>query len=441
MITMVKLKKSKFRILVCAISCMLSMNPYFLWETFGGGVLRYPSYGLYIVSAYYMISSRKTDKKFTIKKEHGLLLVALILIYAITYLHVYGGVSFQQALGGICLFVYLFSIIIADEQMQRDVFDTFTKVLIITLIPGLIYYILELFGVSLSIGTIYSQNQLNYQKSVEYTMMSDNTSFYKLYIGAVMRVNTNTRFSGIYDEAGLVGTVTALCLVARGFKLKNNRTNTLLLICNLITFSLAGYILIFIYFILKWIRKSQWKLVAGGIAFGIGFYFLLNTTINLAPLTFLQNRFLRGNGILSIVNNRETSHFDVGYMQLKNSGILTQLIGFGRGADLANVYMNGSSSYRCLIYNYGYVGFTVMMLTLLYSVRKYLRKIWNHWPQFSLILIFAISIYQRPSVFSPYYFIILLGGCSYLQRKYIAKEQKVRYANASNQVRVPAPRG
>ena len=190
--------------------------------------------------------------------------------------------------------------------------------------------------------------------------------------------------------------------------------------------------LIFAYFFLKWIRRGQWKLVIGGVCFFIGLYFLLNINLNSAAFTFLQNRFLRNGGLLGIVNNRETSHFDIGYSSFLSSNLITKLIGYGRGADSANIYMSGSSSYKCLVYNYGYFGFGLMMVNLLYLVKIYFHKIWNYWPQITLIILFAISIYQRPSVYSPYYFLILLGGCSYLMNFRYVNNEIVRYQNAGN---------
>ena len=176
----------------------------------------------------------------------------------------------------------------------------------------------------------------------------------------------------------------------------------------------------------------HYKNVIGGVCFFIGLYFLLNINLNSAAFTFLQNRFLRNGGLLGIVNNRETSHFDIGYSSFLSSNLITKLIGYGRGADSANIYMSGSSSYKCLVYNYGYFGFGLMMVNLLYLVKIYFHKIWNYWPQITLIILFAISIYQRPSVYSPYYFLILLGGCSYLMNFRYVNNEIVRYQNAGN---------
>ena len=121
------------------------------------------------------------------------------------------------------------------------------------------------------------------------------------------------------------------------------------------------------------------------------------------------------NTLGDIITNYDQIVAGMGYAQFLNGNLIRKLFGFGRGAAAENVYMNGSSSYKCSVFNYGYLGFGLMIFEIVYLYRAYLQKIWKqHWAQFVLIALFLVSVYQRPSVYFPYYFIILYGGAAYL---------------------------
>lgn len=404
---------------ICALAGILSMNPYFVWPTFQNGNFTILVYIMYALSI--MIMFKKISK---IKISSILISFLFLIIYIITYLHVYGGESkITQKIGGLLLFFYLIMFCNLDKEKQANIFKIFVKIFVITLIPGLIYYIFELMGISLSIGIIQSENQLAYAQSAE-GLNNTGIGYYKLYIGAVMRVSSNTRFSGIYDEAGLVGTIAALCLIANKLNIKSNWMKILLFV-EIISFSLAGYILLIGYFLLNSIKNQKWKLVFGSIVILIVGYILLTIDTDNQLIKTLQERIILEDGIITIVNNRLSSKFDIGYSQFENSDFLTKLIGFGRGAATANEYINGSSSYKCSIYNYGYFGFGIMVFTIIVTYRKYLNKIFmEHWDEFCLLVIFILSIYQRPAIYYPYYFIILYGGAAFISSKSIDLNQE-----------------
>lgn len=408
-----KISKRKIKVAICALAGILSMNPYFVWNTFSNGRFTYAVYIVYAFSIFAMLESTKSKRYMTARKFVGILL--LMLVYGFAYLHSSEEIGIKTLIAGFLLFLNLMLYILIDEKLQKEIFKTFVFLFVVSMIPGLIYYILELFGVSLSIGTLYSLNQLNYANSVDYQSVGS-IGYYKHYLGAVMRVNNNTRFAGMYDEAGLIGTVSALCLAARKFELKRNTINKWLLIFLILSFSLAGYLLAILYFFIKRIRRKQWKLCFGIIALVVGFFIFMNIKTDISAINTLQNRFQITEAGMSIINNRETSEYLSGYSEFLNSPLSTKIFGFGRGASVLNVYMNGSSTYKNIIYNYGYLGFGLMVFTILYLYKKFsLRKIGNHWDSVILLVLFCVSMYQRPSVFYPYYFIVLYGGYAYLE--------------------------
>lgn len=405
----------KVYIYICAIAGILSMNPYFVWRTYGGG---YFTYFVYLFDALAIVSCYKLGAKPNrVKKQAFIGLLLLICLYFITYVHSYIDSALTTLIAGAIMFLYLWMIVMCKDDVRAEIFEKFIFLFAISLIPGVFYYVLESLGVSLSIGTLYSTNQLGYQNSAEFQYLTF-ADYYKHYIGAVMRVNANTRFSGIYDEAGLVGTVSAMILCIRRFELKRNPLNIFVLICLVISFSMAGYILVVGYFALKWLKQKQWKLFIGIIVFAIALTIFLNMETNNEAIRFLQTRISITSTGISVVNNRLTSNYMLGFSQFTNGTIFIKLFGFGKGAATVNTYMNGSSSYLDMVYNYGYIGFALMVLTAVYLYcRLRLLSLFKKWDEFVFLIIFLVSMYQRPGIYLPYYFIILLGGQAYIKAR------------------------
>lgn len=414
-----KISYKTIKLFICALAGILSMNPYFVWPTYANGKFTVIVYGVYLLSIIIMF--KKNPK---IKGRNILSMFLLVSIYCITNLNVYGTIKFTTAFGAILVFTYLIAFCNLSREYQKDIFNLFIKLFVISLIPGLVYYILETIGVSLAIGMLKSQNQLNYAQSVE-NLIVNSVGGYKHYIGAVMRISSNTRFSGIYDEAGLVGTVAALCLIAKGFNLKKDNWSKLLLLFAIISFSLAGYILLIGFFLLESLKKQKWKVAIEILILLIAAYILLTGNFDSKLIKTLQNRVIIENGKISIIDNRVTSNFEKGFSELRNGSVKNKLFGFGRGAATANKYINGSSSYKCSIYNYGYLGFGIMIFTIVFIYKPYIKKILsNNWYEFCLLIIFLVSIYQRPSVYLPYYFIILYGGAAFISNQNANLNQK-----------------
>lgn len=405
----IKITRNKFYEYLCAFAGILSMNPYFLWPSFANGILVYLTYVLYAVSIFYLIRS---SAHFKLSKGNFIVGVLFLIMYMHIYVLGAKELAVQTLISGLLGYINLFLLMICQENTKKSIFEKFVILFIISLIPGLIYYILEKIGISLSIGILQSENQLVYSNSAEF--MGD-SGYYKLYIGAVMRVNSNTRFSGIYDEAGLVGTVTALLLVARKFNIKKDKKCRWLLLFNIISFSLAGYLLVAIYFFIKWLRKGQWKLCVGILVGIIGVYGFLNMRTSNILINNLQSRIKVTTTGISLVNNRETSLFEKGYEEFTQASLYRRIMGYGRGASTQNKYMNGSSSYKCIVYDYGYGGFFLMILTItLCYFRGLARRNGDISELITLYVVFMISIYQRPAIMYAYYFIILYGGKEYL---------------------------
>lgn len=400
---------------LCALAGIFSMNPYFVWPSFLHGILNYLTYLLYASASFFLFLCCSPQCGIRKKNVWGTSL--LIIIFLCTYFNSGGNLGLRTLIGACLSYFFLFCLFSRDEDALEKVYKYFIILFIFSVLPGLLYYILELFGISLSIGTIQSENQLAYSNSAEF--VGSSIGNYKLYIGAVMRINSNTRMSGIFDEPGLVGTVAALLLCARRLKFKQDPQSIILFIILFFSFSFAGYIIFALYIVFILLRNRKWKLCLFILIAFIGLIIFMRIDLSNTPLFSIQNRFQFTKDGLTIINNRQTSTFEKGYALFKNASIVTKLFGFGYGASSRNPYLLGSSSYKLTIYNSGYFTFLCMilffcskMLNNLFYQRKINISI--EWDKICLLLLFLISIYQRPAVFYPYYFIILFGGNAYI---------------------------
>jgi len=119
------------------------------------------------------------------------------------------------------------------------------------------------------------------------------------------------RLCGIYNEAGLVGTLCALFLVADKYRIKNRGENTVLLVGGTLSFSLAFYLILGVYFVLINIGKHKFKNAMSlvGVIFAV-IAIKTNSIKITALLHFLNNGYActqeilgEGTVALSIFNN------------------------------------------------------------------------------------------------------------------------------------------
>lgn len=407
--------------LICALAGIFSMNPYFVWPSFLNGILVYMTYILYVVSAFYLFFYCKP--KLGIRKRDLFCVILLLIVFSCVYLHNTGNLGLRTLLGACLSYFFLFCLFTRDRNTQEKIYNYFVILFIVSVIPGIIYYVLELFGISLSIGTIQSANQLAYSNSAEYA--GGAIGSYKLYVGAVMRVDSNTRMSGIFDEPGLIGTVSALLLCSRGLKFKKDKQSILLLFILFLSFSFAGYLLFLLYIASYLLKNGKWKFCLFIVCSIICFVILMNIDLSNTPLAGIQRRFQFTENGLILINNRQTSTFNRGYESFVNADFLTKMFGFGYGASSRNPYLLGSSTYKLSIYNSGYFTFICEILFFCCGIFKtiYKKSFIENWEKLCLLLLFLVSIYQRPSVFYAYYFIILFGGAAFIDNKNLIEQK------------------
>lgn len=152
----------------------------------------------------------------------------------------------------------------------------------------------------------------------------------------------------------------------------------------------------------------------------IGF---INIDFSDPTLSTLQNRIIITESGL-VGDNRTNDAFDALMDDFNRSDLYTRLFGAGDGAigEIQASRNIDGSSYKCMIYNFGYVGYGLSIIWLvMYGIIQMKQKRSDRVQMFSLLVLYLANMYQRPSVFYMGYLLIMFGGMVKAYPEYMAE--------------------
>ena len=391
-----------------------ALNPYIIWNElsgFGGigpYLPRVTELLLFISLVVFDFPRRTINKSKLTICVLLIMLFQLVLIFrscsVLSIINIYSRVSKYLAFA---LFLLL------DEEMQARIFKLFVKLYIIALVPALIVLLLHFVGVSVPFSIIRNTyNESTYTRT-----------YYRMYPGAVYRtvsylINFNQwRICGMMTEPGVIGTFSAFIAICTMKKIKEKPGLWINILGGILSFSLAFYVMSIIGLVLRFVKKNKKAIfIIIGILF-LGYYLFISIDFKNEQLTNLQQRIIITNGALN-GDNRENSSYKKEFDMFLDSGDAeTLLFGNGEGSTLNNPNMVESFSYKSIIYDYGFIGFTFIIFWI--SLCAYFTskgQLIKNLDYFSLFIVFILSIYQRPNVLDAAYIIALFGGLSYMER-------------------------
>ena len=187
-----------------SLSAIMTLSPYFGWH-FKYFVLLAPMLALLAFILSVSIYGFKLDRK------------NLYLFIFALFISIYLNLSdIRTVMVNLVFYIPLLLFIIENRSIKLSSFKIFTKLFAISLIPGLLLYLFHSLGLDLSWKYLEPSNPVKIL----------NSYYYKQYFGAAVLSNFNFdigfpyRLSAIYDEPGVVGTISALILTSTGFKIK-----------------------------------------------------------------------------------------------------------------------------------------------------------------------------------------------------------------------------
>ncbi|ENM3814821.1 hypothetical protein [Vibrio paracholerae] len=366
---------------------LVSLSPYFVWNE-PSFIKLLLSFSLLVTALFFFRAKKIKSKSLFLAFFYSL------IVFFLQFSH--NGIVFS--ISSMTIVVFLFFLL--DDEFKYKSHRAFYNLYALSLIPGLFVFFMLLVGFDISWSYLAVNNELKQQAGL----------FYRNYIGTVILSSQIYpfgsgeifRFSGFFDEPGVVGTVSALLLIADGFNLKNYKSKVVFL-AGVLSFSLAFYLLVVIFLLIK--RTSLFLFLLIPVVFFTSAFF--NSLQNNPIINkYVVERFSKGIDNPSSINNRASDCFiDEFDVFIKGGNVI-----FGNGA---SAHVNTGcdvSSYLTIIYNHGFIGLAIIILLylmMLFCCNVNVKRVHIFLP---FIIMFSMSVYQRPVVLSFWMILIFLGG-------------------------------
>lgn len=367
--------------------CMLS--PYFIW----GRHYLYVVSCLLVVALFIMWSLYRKVLNINYIPFVGLVFSCIFLFYLCS------GASLSWALiqsigSGLLLFSY--------RQFGNRLLVTFKWVFVITLVPSMFLWFWYAVGLPVDIWQIgiiddsVVPNQLKVQGGMHYY----------LYIGSVAldyMIDSGLpvfRICGMYDEPGVVGTVSGLMLAADRVNLKK-KVNILLFAAGVMSLSLAFFVLV----ALSLVFYIRWKIILILILIIVpGFLTLSNSMQKVLHGYTVSRLVIKDSGKLA-GDNRESELSKQNF----NNWLKSDLFQFMFGSQ---VQYDSSATYKQILTRTGLVGF--MLIAVVLFIPFFARP--KTYAAIVFFIIYILSIYQRPTPLHFPFFMIFWCGIMRLSR-------------------------
>ena len=322
----------------------------------------------------------------------------LILLSSIYFLLcTFYTVTGENIITSIFAFITCLAYVLLTDSMQIRVFNIFYKIVLYSSIFSCLIYIVYLLGVNIGFEVVpYYKGEVTFAHYIKWSIF------------AMYESETELRLCGLFNEPGGLGTVCALLFAARYDYMKKWEKVAILLTVAF-SFSLAGFILIFLFITCKIISKNKKNIIYLAI-FALIFLILPYIDFSAERINAFFDRIaITSTGLAG--NNRTKEWFDMPYNQF----LMTNDKWFGMGEGYQLTDYGGVLSYKLYVVQYGLIGYGLWLMGWIHCALK-LSK--NNKKCLLYMMIFFISLYQRPAVITGLYgFVILFGGIKWIQLK------------------------
>lgn len=390
-----QLKKKKQIALVFSILIFLSFQPWFVWSL--------DNWNMRLISLATFALSIQIITAKSIKEN---LPIALLYVLA-RLIMCFGGLKGIILPTHLELSIFVF-ILAFSRKFLIMTLRKFETLIAIVLTLGILTYFLGLF-IDLPNFSIEPLNKLK-------------TSDYNVYF---FELKTNDyafsgfrRFMSVFDEPGVIGSMLALLISYK--KMEHPRyKDYVFLIAGLLSFSLVFYIVLIINAIYSKILNLKILIVVSSLL-AVFFYS--------KPQFFkeaLLDRIITDKTI-EIKDNRSTEFFLDKYDQFIHVGGLPLFIGLGpeNFEKLGKEGVLNVSSYKTLVYMWGFGGLIVFIFFFFYST-MYMANSKRAWFFF---VVFLMVGWQRPGVFNYGNLFLFLSCLSFISLSEV--KNKIRLSNS-----------
>lgn len=373
----------------------LTLGPYFTWGNHFREIVGIVNVGFFIIlSAKFKIIERNNIK-------YALIAMVLIFLFSFRFDQYYNIVF-----NGLFYTASLVPFVLVTKKLKLKIYDYFIKIIAISYIPAIMVAILLLIGIDLPWEQLASDSTSKsyyrqYLGLVNYAVYYDISEQYIFSYGGSI-----DRICAMFNEPGVVGTVSALILISKKMKLKSSYEK-IILIAGVFSLSFAFYFLVVAYLMLK--SRRNFIIIA----------FSSIIIFSITPKdSFLYNRLLyrfeiNSEGLAG--NNRVNTGFEYLYKDFHENGSIKDImLGIGESEfyiKSAN-YNSSALSWKTFIVIDGYILFCLHALFFIYLGLRGGNK-----NTILFIIIYFASLYQRPFDFSLGYWLIFFAGILYSLNK------------------------
>lgn len=362
------------------------------------------------------------------------IIVCLCLAAFATYISVQKTVD-----GGHSMWIFIIPTLVALSAARTAekalALRRFEALFLVSFVPGVIYLTLMVLGVPLTFSVIQPQNAAYAAHGVRMLELPGAVFFegnsQSLPWGGVV-----SRLCGMFDEPGMVGTIAALLLAARGYQVKGMREVALYAV-GLLSFSLAFIVLFLLGVAVRLIVRRDWKTALCGVPVVLSGMFVLGAIeLPRSEVVDIQVEIaevaeddaggstesgraaepLRLDGTrvrqLDQINNRSQPGMDRLFRTYLQSDWTTRV--FGIASNASGVYGGPSSIWTRVLTNHGILGFLLLCGPLVgYGWTGVLRAS-DRFVMALFLASYGLSFYQRPLIWVPYSLVIFFGALAAL---------------------------
>ena len=396
---------------ILAVTVLCSIGPFFIWKDYLGGIGYIFYQGLQILTLVILVTLVFWRRTTSIKFYASMCMVLLFLFLSL-FTGVVSGTYLPLLPGNISTFALFSLFVVTDEEFLVGSFDSLKTILTVIFVYTIIIFLVVLLGVSIPSSIIETGR----------TLIS--AQYYVNYLGCLfldsgygVRLD---RFTSMFEEPGVVGTISAMVLVASNFDLKSDKRNVVFLVSGLLSLSLAFICMTGLYFLINAFKRGLYKIAVFSLLVAVSYIVFINIDFESESISELQTRVTLNDDSLER-NSRIKQDAQDEYDDFLRGDALTLLFGYGRAFEDRNTgetIWSRSASYRKIVYYFGVVGFGLYVLWMVvfpYACYKTTDRNINY-NLVVYILIFLISVYQRPAVKSVHFLYFLLAGCAYTKR-------------------------
>ena len=335
---------------------------------------------------------------FFLRKEirtHDLWMLSIPIIgFLIFNLNVYNRESYSP---NALFFFNLLVFALTDDSEKHYGFLLLRKLFVVTSCLGIIAYTSYIIG----LGLPYS--------IVPYYTEADNACYIDYGFSYIVERLNVIRLCGYVNEPGLFGTLIALILISDRYDLQK-KGNIIMFVAALLTLSSAFIIISLIYFFIRYMKSVKMILVLFSVI-GVLLYYLFvigieSDSVNAMTVSRIES---------GLLETRSDDGIEIAYDRLKDRGLLF----WGMGNGYFESHFTSGLSYKNVLFNFGWLGMCFLYIPVLCAAFKIAK---HNKQAILLILCFFISVYQRPHIFNPIYFLILFGG---LQNLLFSAQSKI----------------